>query len=174
MHATPSDADNEVVVVVEIPRGGRAKFEIDQRTGTVWLDRVLSTATHYPAEYGYIRGTAGEDGDPLDAVVLVEEQTIPGCHIRVRPIGVLTMTDEAGPDSKVLCAALGDPSMGDYRSTDDVAPHLLDEIAHFFSVYKALEPNKPVEVGGWGSADEATQLINSCRESKSHATSTTQ
>jgi len=124
----------QVTVVVEIPRGGRAKFEIDPATGTVWLDRVLSTATQYPAEYGFILDTASGDGDPLDAVVLIEERTVPGCHVRARPIGVLPMADEAGPDPKVLCVALGDPSVGDYADIDDVTPHLLAEIEHFFRI----------------------------------------
>jgi inorganic pyrophosphatase len=156
--------DDEVVVVVEIPKGGRSKFEIDPRTGTVWLDRVLSTATQYPAEYGYVLGAAGEDGDPLDAVVLVEERTVPGCHVRARPIGVLSMADEEGPDSKVLCVALGDPSMGDYADIADVSPHILEEIEHFFRVYKQLEPRKSVRVGGWHGAAAARDLIVRCRE----------
>jgi len=149
-------------VVVEIPRGGRAKFEIDPATGTVWLDRVLSTSTQYPAEYGFVRHTSSGDGDPLDAVVLVEERTVPGCHVRARPIGVLAMTDEAGPDSKILCVALGDPSMGTYSDIDDVAPHLLDEIEHFFRVYKQLEPHKSVAVGDWRGAADAERLVREC------------
>jgi inorganic pyrophosphatase len=152
----------EVTVVVEIPRGGRAKFEIDPATGTVWLDRVLSTSTQYPAEYGFVRHTSSGDGDPLDAVVLVEERTVPGCHVRARPIGVLAMTDEAGPDSKILCVALGDPSMGTYSDIDDVAPHLLDEIEHFFRVYKQLEPHKSVAVGDWRGAADAERLVREC------------
>ena len=155
-------SSTQVTVVVEIPRGGRAKFEIDPDTGTVWLDRVLSTSTQYPAEYGFIRETASGDGDPLDAVVLVEERTVPGCHVRARPIGVLAMTDEAGPDSKVLCVALGDPSMGNYTDIDDVSPHLLDEIEHFFRVYKQLEPDKAVAVGDWRGAAAAEHLIRAC------------
>ena len=152
----------QVTVVVEIPRGGRAKFEIDPATGTVWLDRVLSTATQYPAEYGFILDTASGDGDPLDAVVLIEERTVPGCHVRARPIGVLPMADEAGPDPKVLCVALGDPSVGDYADIDDVTPHLLDEIEHFFRVYKQLEPEKSVAVGDWRGAADAERLIREC------------
>jgi inorganic pyrophosphatase len=155
-------SSTQVTVVVEIPRGGRAKFEIDPDTGTVWLDRVLSTSTQYPAEYGFIRHTASGDGDPLDAVVLVEERTVPGCHVRARPIGVLAMTDEAGPDSKVLCVALGDPSMGNYTDIDDVSPHLLDEIEHFFRVYKQLEPDTSVAVGDWRGAADAERLIRAC------------
>lgn len=154
----------EVTVIVEIPKGCRAKFEIDPNTGTVWLDRVLSTATQYPAEYGYIEGTAAEDGDPLDAVVLVEEQTVPGCHVRARPIGLLGMVDEMGPDSKVLCVALGDPSVGEYSDIAQVTPHLVQEIEHFFRVYKELEPDKVVTVTGWRHAAEAERLVSECLE----------
>ena len=150
-------------MVVEIPRGGRAKFEIDPATGTVWLDRVLSTATQYPAEYGYIDGTSGQDGDALDAVLIVEEATVPGCHVRARPIGVLMMADENGPDSKVLCIALGDPSIDLYRDITDVTTHLRDEIEHFFRIYKELEPHKTVTVDGWRNAQAAERLIVEAR-----------
>jgi inorganic pyrophosphatase len=153
----------DVTVIVEIPRGQRTKFEIDPATGTVWLDRVLSTATRYPAEYGFIVGTAGGDGDPLDAVLLVEEQTVPGCHVRARPIGLLGMVDEKGSDPKVLCVAVGDPSVGEYHDISDVNRHRVEEIEHFFRVYKELEPDKPVAVEGWHGAAAAEQVIDDCR-----------
>lgn len=153
----------EVTVVVEIPKGCRSKFEIDPTTGTIWLDRILATSTQYPAEYGYIPGTAAEDGDALDAIVLVEEQTVPGCHVRARPIGLLSMADEMGPDSKILCVALGDPSVGDFHDIVDISHHLTEEIEHFFRVYKELEPHKSVTVTGWQHADEAERLIVECR-----------
>ena len=152
-----------VVVVVEIPRGGRAKFEIDPQTGTIWLDRVLSTATHYPAEYGFVLGSASGDDDPLDAVVLLEEATVPGCHIEARPIGVLHMTDEHGPDPKLLCVAVSDPTMGTLTDLHQVPQHLLDEIAHFFIVYKQLEPRAHVETAGWGDAAAAHAVVTACR-----------
>jgi inorganic pyrophosphatase len=91
-------------VVVEIPRGQRNKYEVDAATGRIWLDRTLFTATRYPADYGYIDGTLGEDGDPLDALVLLEEPTFPGCMVRCRPIAIFYMTDEEGPDAKVISA----------------------------------------------------------------------
>jgi inorganic pyrophosphatase len=152
------------VVVVEIPRGGRAKFEIDPDSGTIWLDRILSTSTFYPAEYGFVIGTAAGDDDPLDAVVLLEEETVPGCHIRARPIGVLTMSDEHGIDPKLLCVAIGDPTMGAMTDVTDVAPHLLEEIEHFFRVYKQLEPSAHVETSGWHGADAARSLVTECRD----------
>jgi inorganic pyrophosphatase len=154
--------DLEVVVVVEIPRGGRAKFEIDPETGTIWLDRVLSTSTRYPAEYGYVLGTMAGDDDPLDAVVLLEEATVPGCHIRARPIGVLDMADEHGTDPKLLCVATSDPTMGTMTDLGDVAPHILQEIEHFFRVYKQLEPRTYVETSGWRDAAAARSLAASC------------
>lgn len=157
-------SEAEVVVVVEIPRGGRVKFEIDPVTATVWLDRVLSTSTCYPAEYGYVRGTMGGDGDPLDAVVLSEERTVPGCHVRARPIGVLDMSDEHGIDPKLLCVATGDPSMATLTDIGDVAPHVLDEIEHFFRVYKQLEPEAHVETSGWRDAAAARALVAECRK----------
>ncbi len=160
---SPSDIDPTVVVVVEIPRGGRAKFELDPETGTIWLDRVLSTATHYPAEYGYVLNSASGDDDPLDAVVLLEEATVPGCHIRARPIGVLEMTDEHGPDPKLLCVAVSDPTMGTLTELHQVPQHLLDEIAHFFTVYKQLEPRAHVETAGWRDAAAARAAVAACR-----------
>lgn len=153
---------SEVVIVVEIPRGGRAKFEIDQESGTIWLDRVLSTATHYPAEYGYVLGSESGDDDPLDAVVLLEEATVPGCHVRARPIGVLEMSDEHGTDPKLLCVATGDPTMGTMTDIDEVAPHILEEIEHFFRVYKQLEPKAHVETSGWHGAAAARSLVADC------------
>lgn len=152
-----------MTVVVEIPRGGRAKFEIDPTNGAIWLDRVLWTSTRYPAEYGYVAGTTGGDGDPLDAVVLAEEATVPGCHIRARPIGMLRMSDEHGPDAKILCVALGDPTLGAFRDASEVPGHLLEEIQHFFRVYKELEPRSAVEVDGWAGAADARRLIERSR-----------
>jgi len=161
------DADDAptVVVVVEIPRGGRAKFEIEPESGTVWLDRVLSTSTRYPAEYGYVEHTIAGDGDPLDAVVLLEEATVPGCHIPARPIGVLEMSDEHGVDPKLLCVATGDPTMGELAHACDVPHHVLEEIEHFFRVYKALEPRTHVETSGWRDATAAAELVAQSRAS---------
>lgn len=158
----PNDG-SVVTVVVEIPRGGRAKFEIDPATGTVWLDRVLWTSTRYPAEYGFVLETASGDGDALDAVVLAEEATVPGCHIRARPIGLLRMSDEHGPDPKLLCVAVGDPTLGGLHDVSDVPSHLLEEIEHFFPVYKQLEPRAAVEIEGWCGAGEARRVVEQCR-----------
>jgi inorganic pyrophosphatase len=166
---TREEPDAEVVIVVEIPRGGRAKFEIDSEDGTIWLDRVLSTSTRYPAEYGFVLGTAAGDEDPLDAVVLLEEATVPGCHIKARPIGVLDMTDEHGIDPKLLCVALGDPTMGATTSIAEVSPHFMEEIEHFFRVYKELEPRAHVETRGWRDAAAARALVAECRRAYEHS-----
>lgn len=149
----------EVEVVIEIPQGSRNKYEADHDSGDVWLDRMLFTATMYPTDYGFFPRTMGEDGDPLDAMVLLDERTFPGCHIRARPIGVFWMTDEKGPDAKVLTVPSTDPRWADIAEIDDLPPHLLDEIAHFFEVYKALEPEKGTEISRWEGRAEAEQAI---------------
>ena len=116
---------NDSVVFVEIPSGSRNKYEYDQELGGIVLDRRLFTAMTYPADYGYVEGTLADDGDPLDALVLVSDPTFPGCRIRVRPIGVFHMSDEKGPDEKLLCVPLGDPSWARVRDIHDVTAELL-------------------------------------------------
>ncbi len=154
----------DVEVVIEIPRGSRNKYEADHDTGAMWLDRMLFTATVYPTDYGFFPNTLGEDGDPLDAMVLLEEPTFPGCHIRARPIGVFWMTDEQGPDAKVLTVPSTDPRWSDVRDLGDVPSHLLDEIAHFFDVYKALEPDKGTEISEWDGRDEAERIVKEAQD----------
>ncbi|HZS24595.1 MAG TPA: inorganic diphosphatase [Gaiellaceae bacterium] len=151
------------VVFVEIPSGSRNKYEYDDELGGIVLDRRLFTAMAYPADYGYVEGTLAEDGDPLDALVLVADPTFPGCRIRVRPIGVFHMSDEKGPDEKVLCVPLGDPSFDRIADIADVQTELRDEIEHFFQRYKDLEPTKRTETEGWGSRAEAEAIIEAAR-----------
>lgn len=148
-----------VEVVVEIPKGSRNKYEMDHHTGEIWLDRYLYTATTYPADYGFFNHTLGGDGDPLDALVLMSETTFPGCHLWARPVGVFRMHDEAGDDAKVLCVLAGDPRWNHIRDLDDVNPAYLDEIGHFFEVYKALEPDKATDIGAWADAEAARAEI---------------
>src|ERR671910_8559 len=124
-----------LTVVIEIPGGSRNKYELDQ-TGEIYLDRMLFTATRYPADYGFIEGTLGGDGDPLDALVFVGEPTFPGCRIQVRPVGVFVMRDAKGMDEKVLCVPLQDPAWSHVQDLSDLLPTLLAEIEHFFAVYK--------------------------------------
>src|SRR5258707_1579399 len=140
----------EFDVVIEIPKGQRNKYEMDHESGRIRLDRMLFTSTRYPSDYGYVEDTLADDGDPLDALVLLEEPTFPGCLIRCRAIGMFRMRDEKGLDDKVLCVASTDPRMSSLADIDDVAEFDRLEIQHFFEVYKALEPGKEVEIGGWG------------------------
>jgi inorganic pyrophosphatase len=163
--AASADADGRTVeVVVEIPQGSRNKYEIDHDTHEVWLDRHLFTATRYPADYGFVPDTLAEDGDPLDALVLLEEPTFPGVHIRARPIGVFWMRDEAGPDAKLLCVPAGDERYAHLRDLGDIRGHLVDEIGHFFEVYKALEPHKHTLVRDWEGAEAAWHEVRTSRE----------
>ncbi|MEW1724381.1 inorganic diphosphatase [Streptomyces sp. NPDC093109] len=151
-------------VTVEIPEGSRNKYEMDHRAGRIRLDRTLFTATRYPADYGYIDGTLGRDGEPLDALVLVGQATFPGCVIRCRAIGMFMMRDEAGPDEKVLCVPAGDPRHAGLREISDVPHFDLLEITHFFQVYKELEPGKSVEGSHWEGRAEAYAEIAASRE----------
>ncbi len=160
----------EVEVVVEIPRGSRNKYEIDHDTGRVWLDRFLFTSTQYPTDYGFIVATLAEDGDPLDALVLLEEPTFPGCHIRGRPVAMFKMRDEKGEDAKILCVPATDPRSEDVNDLGDLPGHLVDEIGHFFDVYKELEPGKSTEVGEWDGVQAATRTIEAAR--RRHVAST--
>jgi inorganic pyrophosphatase len=145
-------------VTVEIPKGGKNKYEVDHETGRIRLDRTLFTATAYPADYGFIEGTLGQDGDPLDALVLVSEPTFPGCLISCRAIAMFRMTDEAGGDDKVLCVPASDHRRDHVRDISDVREYLLLEIEHFFTVYKDLEDAK-VAVRGYGNRSEAEQVL---------------
>ncbi len=147
---------------VEIPRGSRNKYEYDDEAGGLVLDRMLFTSMVYPADYGFVEGTLGQDGDPLDAMVLVSEPTFPGCRIRARPIGVFRMWDEKGPDQKIMCVPLRDPTWSSLRVYQDIPESLRNEIDHFFAVYKDLE-GKPTGVEGWGDLAEAETLIEEAR-----------
>lgn len=147
-------------VTVEIPRGSRNKYEIDHASGRVRLDRTLFTSMVYPVDYGFIPDTLGEDGDPLDAFVLLEVPVYPNVDVKSRPVAVFTMTDEAGPDAKILCVPDCDARWAHYRDLDDVPQDLRDTIEHFFARYKELEPGKHVSVGGWGTLAEAEELID--------------
>ncbi len=144
-----TEAERVIDVVVEIPRGSRNKYEMDKERGVIRLDRRLFSATVYPSDYGYIPETLGEDGDPLDALVLLDDPTFPGCWVSARPVGVFWMEDDKGPDAKIICVAAGDPRWDHVRDIDAVFPSLLDEIAHFFEVYKMLEPDKHSNTRGY-------------------------
>ena len=156
--------EHEIEVIVEIPKGSRNKYEIDHDTGAVWLDRHLFTAMTYPADYGFVPETLAEDGDPLDALVLLDEPTYPGVHVRARPIGVFWMRDEAGPDAKILCGPAGDQRSSNVHDLADIGDHVLAEIGHFFEVYKALEPHKHTAVRDWEGVEAAVDEIQVSRQ----------
>jgi inorganic pyrophosphatase len=154
----------EFDVLIEIPKGNRNKYEVDHATGRMRLDRMLFTSTRYPADYGFIEETLGEDGDPLDALVLLEEPTFPGCLIRARALGMFRMKDEAGGDDKVLCVPATDPRMEHLRDIHHVSEFDRLEIQHFFEVYKDLEPGKSVEGATWVGRTEAEAEIVASRQ----------
>lgn len=146
---------------IEIPTGSQNKYEFDKEANAFRLDRVLYSPMHYPTEYGYLQGTLAKDGDPLDILVLTSFPTFPGCVIASRVIGVLVMADDKGQDEKILAVPVDDPRFKNVTSLQDVAPHVLKEIEHFFRVYKDLE-NKETIIEGWEDAPFANQLYTDC------------
>ena len=159
----------EFDVTVEIPKGSRNKYEIDHITGRIKLDRMLFTATRYPDDYGYIDNTLGEDGDPLDALVLLDEPTFPGCLIRCRALGMFRMRDEAGGDDKVICVPAEDTRASWRLDIDDISEFHRLEVQHFFEIYKDLEPGKSVEGSHWtdraGAEEEIRRSFQRCKDS---------
>jgi inorganic pyrophosphatase len=154
----------DVDVVIEIPMGQRNKYEMDHVSGRIRLDRMLFTSTRYPADYGFIEDTLGEDGDPLDALVLLDEPTFPGCLINCRVIGMFRMRDEKGGDDKVLCVPATDPRMEHLRDIHHVPEFQRLEIQHFFEVYKAIEPGKSVQAKAWADRRAAEAEIEASRK----------
>ena len=154
----------ELLATIEIPRGSRNKYEVDHETGRVKLDRYLYTSMQYPADYGFIEDTLGNDGDPLDVLVLLPEPLFPGVLIDIRPIGMFKMEDEAGGDDKVLAVPAGDPRWDDVQGIADVNKFTLDSIEHFFSRYKDLEPGKYVNGSSWADRDVAEAEISASIE----------
>ncbi len=150
--------------VIEIPRGSRVKYEVDHGTGRVFLDRVLFTVFGYPTNYGFFENTLGEDGDPLDVLVLLDYDLYPGVMASVRPVGVLKMSDEAGGDDKVVAVLGKDPRWAHIQDVGDIPEFQKKEISHFFEHYKDLEPGKWVKVDEWADAAEAERLIGEAFE----------
>jgi inorganic pyrophosphatase len=154
----------DVDVLIEIPMGQRNKYEMDHASGRIRLDRMLFTSTRYPADYGFIEDTLADDGDPLDALVLLDEPTFPGCLINCRVIGMFRMRDEKGADDKVLCVPATDPRMEHLRDIHHVPEFQRLEIQHFFEVYKALEPGKEVRTEAWADRRAAEAEIEASRK----------
>jgi len=149
----------DVEVVVEVPQGSRNKYEMDHKTGRIRLDRMLFTSTRYPLDYGFISGTLAEDGEPLDALVWLDEPTFPGCLVTARPVAVFWMVDEGLPDAKVLTVSANDLRMSAIRELEDVPPYFAAEIGHFFNIYKQLEPGKSSDVRGWQGRAAAERVV---------------
>ncbi len=149
--------------LIEIPKGSRNKYEYDFELKKIRFDRMLFSSMMYPGDYGFIPETLALDGDPLDVLVMGTEPTFPMCVMEVRPIGVFHMADEKGPDEKIVCVPVSDPIWNSCRDLNDLNPHRIKEITHFFQVYKDLEEKK-VDVGSWGDAKEAYEIVDKCIE----------
>ena len=163
----------EFDVTIEIPKGARNKYEVDHATGRIRLDRLLFTSMAYPSDYGYVEETLGEDGDPLDALVLLDEPTWPGCLVLVRPIGMFHMRDEAGGDDKILCIPAGDPRKTHITELEHINEFDRLEIQHFFETYKDLEPGKSVEGAHWAGREDAERCVTEAIERAREAGMTT-
>jgi len=148
----------DFVAVIEITKGSKNKYELDKETGMLLLDRILYTATHYPANYGFIPRTFSEDGDPLDVLVLSSEPIQPSALVRCAPIGVLSMVDEGFVDHKIIAVPMRDPMYNTYTSINGLPRHVFDEMLHFFSVYKTLE-EKVTAIDKVSDVDEAVRII---------------
>ena len=156
--ATGKNPPEDVNVIVEIQKGSQNKYEYNKEIGIFELNRVLYSSVHYPVDYGFIPQTLGEDKDPLDAIVLVTNPTLPGVLIPSRPIGVLKMVDSGEGDDKILCVPIKDPRFSHIKDIKDVGQATLDEISNFFKTYKQLE-NKKVDIVGWDNKKSAEQVI---------------
>ena len=153
---TPDD----FIAVIEIPKGSKNKYELDKETGLLQLDRILHTSTHYPANYGLIPRTYADDNDPLDVLVLCSETLSPMTLVRCYPIGVIRMLDQGHRDDKIIAIPFEDPNYNSYRDISDLPRHIVEEMIHFFSVYKELE-KKSTAVDEFGNADDAREIIRS-------------
>jgi inorganic pyrophosphatase len=165
MEEVPGSSEDAILVTVEIPRGSRNKYEYDPELDAIVLDRRLFTSTVYPADYGFVDATLGEDGDPLDALVLVEDPTFPGCRIRTRVVAIFRMIDEKGPDDKLICVPQGDPTWEAVRELDDINAAFRAEIEQFFRVYKDLEGGH-TRTAGFGERSEALSVLAEARARK--------
>ena len=151
----------DFICVIEIPKGSRNKYELDKETGYIILDRILYTSTHYPANYGFIPRTYGDDGDPLDVLLLCSEAVAPLTLVRAYPIGVISMLDGGKKDEKIIAVPFNDPNYNTYQDISELPSHVIDEMEHFFTVYKALE-NKTTAVNEKGNREEAVRVIEQC------------
>jgi inorganic pyrophosphatase len=163
----------EADVIVEVPKGSRNRYEYDQRLGRIRLDRMLFTATGYPGDYGFVPETIAEDGDPIDALLLLGEPTFPGCLVRARVIAVFWVDDTHGPDAKLLCVPAHDPRQQRLQELEDVPMHQIAEIWHFFEIYEALAPDKSAETRGWERKAQAIAALEDARRRYAEQAGTT-
>ena len=161
---SPSRIKNsDFIAVVEIEKGSKNKYELDKETGSIILDRILYTSTHYPANYGFIPRTLADNGDPLDVLILCSESIIPLSLVRCYPIGVITMLDGGKLDEKIIAIPFDDPNYNTYTDISEVPGHIFDEMKHFFTVYKNLERKETV-VNDVMGRDAAMEIIDKCLE----------
>ncbi len=153
----------DFICVIEIPKGSRKKYELDKETGYIRLDRILHTSTHYPANYGFIPRTYGDDGDPLDVLLLCAEPIEPMCLVRAYPIGMISMVDNGRNDEKIIAIPFDDPNYNMYTGIDQLPKHIFEEMRHFFQVYKNLE-HKTTAVNEVSSREEAVRVISAAIE----------
>jgi inorganic pyrophosphatase len=156
-------SDDVVEVIIEIPAGTRNKYEFDEATGMLRLDRQLPTNMVYPADYGFVPNTLAEDGDPVDVLVLIDEPAVPGSVLRVRPLGLLRVRDEHGPDPKVVSVLADEAEREGFHELEDLSRRALAEIEHFFEVYKDLETSKWTKTDGFASRSAALEEIAASR-----------
>ncbi len=163
----PGPGLDVVYVVVEIPKRSRNKFVYDMQGGFIKLDRVLHSSLHYPGDYGFIPRTLYDDGDPADVLVMTNGPSSSGCIIEARPVGIFRMLDRGLHDDKLLAVPATDPLFDSYRDLDDIPPHFLNEVAHFFSVYKDLQQVR-TEPQGWEGRDVACAEIECALDRYTH------
>jgi inorganic pyrophosphatase len=156
-------ADELLKCVVEIPKGSRNKYEYDPELGATKLDRFISASVVYPTDYGFVPDTLAPDGDPLDVLVCVSEPTFPGCVVMSKVVGLFKMADEKGRDDHVVCVPHDDPGWNYINDIEDLPKLVRDEIGHFFSIYKDLDPDRHSEVIGWGDRAEALASLDEAR-----------
>ena len=161
--ATDSDIEKSVFAIIEIPEGSSCKYEYDKEYGIIKLDRVLFTSTHYPTNYGFVPRTYSSDGDPLDILVFCKERMVPGVLMRAKVIGVAIMVDGEEMDEKLISVCADDPTFEKINSINDLPPHLIDEMTHFFDVYKELE-GKKTKVLKVKDRDAALQVVKKCQQ----------
>lgn len=158
----------DFICVIEIPKGSKKKYELDKQTGMIILDRILYTSTHYPANYGFIPRTYGDDNDPLDVLLLCSESLDPLTLVRAYPIGVISMIDDGRNDEKIIAIPMNDPTYNVYHDISDIPKHIFDEMCHFFEVYKRLENKTTAVDGDVKDRNQAVAIINTAIESYNH------